>query len=401
MSAEIKEWNLDDMHLVFLNDESMNFLAYATIPLHAIGISAAINSLQRQGKDLHGYIMILAHPVTGRAVKREDFHFDAPNIQIVDGEFSYIKPRGLSQKLKDRFSAIYEAGKRRSREIFVAGPDIYAFPYTMIDHSKSNSSITMIMIDDGAGSYESFASHYISTAKFYSKDKKLLKRIIAVLVAVVNCVLASKLYNRAKSGGALLDYRLFLRSKTSKKQWESNLAICDDYKNVFSKLGNKNNSLWECLNGCVLINTQPLIECGMIEGDIDLRLYEKVISSLNGLCDNIVIKPHPREVDIIKYKSIKAEVLDDSSVSQEVMLASLKRQPCCIISLFSSTLLNAKGIFKVPAISLAKIFVKEDISLTLKKQLKNYIKQYEGMFEFPETIEALQQYVQKISDNKD
>ena len=63
-------------------------------------------------------------------------------------------------------------------------------------------------------------------------------------------------------------------------------------------------------------------------------------------------------------------------------------------------MLNAYGIFDIPVISLAKIFIKTGVSSTVEAQLKDYIKRYEKNFIFPETVDELKVALEKIVKEK-
>lgn len=65
----------------------------------------------------------------------------------------------------------------------------------------------------------------------------------------------------------------------------------------------------------------------------------------------------------------------------------------------SSTLLNAYGLFDIPAISLAKIMIREDINSVFAGQLNDFIDQYKNVFIFPENMDELKDVLLSLAKN--
>ena len=150
----------------------------------------------------------------------------------------------------------------------------------------------------------------------------------------------------------------------------------------------------------MLFNTQCLFENKMSDGKTDLELYRLVSECTKSLGLKVALKPHPRELDLKKYSDFNIDIIP-ANISQEALLANTTDKPACVISIFSSTLLNAYGIFDIPVISLAKIFIKMGVSSTVEAQLNDYIKRYEKNFIFPETVDELKKELEKIKKERD
>ena len=143
----------------------------------------------------------------------------------------------------------------------------------------------------------------------------------------------------------------------------------------------------------ILINTQCLFESNMTNGIVDLKLYKDAVKIVKKYNEKILVKPHPREMNIRKYEDIGCDLIKEMEYSQEVILSNLKEMPLCIISVFSSTLLNATGLFGVPAISLAKLMLRKNISKNMVGVLKKYIRQYDNIILFPDSWEELENLI--------
>lgn len=144
-----------------------------------------------------------------------------------------------------------------------------------------------------------------------------------------------------------------------------------------------------------MVNTQCLAENKITDGHLDLNLYEKVVDIAREIGLSVVLKPHPRELNVEKYKRLRIKLIP-SDTAQEAILANLEEKPKCIVSIFSSALLNAWGLFDIPAISLAKIMLKEEINEEFRRQLMDFIKQYNGVFLFPESYEKFKNAIQSL-----
>lgn len=83
-------------------------------------------------------------------------------------------------------------------------------------------------------------------------------------------------------------------------------------------------------------------------------------------------------------------------MSQESIIGALHIKPLCVISLNSSTLVNVSSIFNVPTISYAKILIKEDINLIERKNLEIFTKRFNGIIEFPDSINKLKALINEL-----
>ena len=73
-----------------------------------------------------------------------------------------------------------------------------------------------------------------------------------------------------------------------------------------------------------------------------------------------------------------------------------KEKPACVISILSSALLNAYGLFDISAISFSRIMIQRDIYSTYKEQVLDFEKQYKKVFMFPDIIEELKRILIKV-----
>lgn len=193
----------------------------------------------------------------------------------------------------------------------------------------------------------------------------------------------------------IIDNKMFLYD--TKEGFKRNDHINKFYCHVFYKNGDiKFRDKIKVFNNCILINTQCLVENGITDGKTDLKLYKEAIEILKNYNSNIVIKPHPRELIPQKYMEFGCTLYMDNDKSQEVILANLENNPKAIISISSSTLLNASILFEIPVISLAKIMKNYEISYELKRELDDYIRQYKNTILFPGDFNELGEIIKEL-----
>ena len=374
-------------------NEQANFYAYGLTPLQAIGIDAVYNKLQSNNHQLNGFVIIGSHPITGKLLDKETFSLKNENIRFIFSDLNVT-----NNPIRDRLIAIkLSASKTKKNKVFVICSEIDYHWFSILEKRLKTSNICYILIDDGSGSYTNLFKKTLNltlNAKHINKfNLSYIKTYIKILIRVSYIYLLMYILTKK---GRLIDYRIF---KYSHNQFNRNNDISNFYSEAFKAKGIKKiNKEWEIFNESALINTQCLMENGIINNSIDIDIYEKVVSILNDLNYHTVVKTHPREQVIARYNSLdNTYIYSDSSVSQEVILSCCEKKPKCIISIFSSTLLNANGLFNIPAISLAKIALKYDISNIFKKQLEEYINKYKSIFYFPNNYEELKELLKKLA----
>ena len=245
----------------------------------------------------------------------------------------------------------------------------------------------IIKIDDGAGSYMS------STYLKYSYLQYEYPYPIAFAKALIYGYVTNKNKKIFEHKNAYIDANIFKFSKhKGKNKYEANKEFAPFYNEVFRKSCQIEDNL-SIFEDAIVINTQPLKEMGITDGIIDYQLYSQLNSILKKSDRRIVLKPHPREQEIEKYRNLGWVIYNKKGMSQEGIFAVIREKPFCLISLYSSTLLNAYGLSNLPVISLARIMLQMKISKALKKELKEYIKNYNSIVYFPASLDELSKYL--------
>ena len=375
------------------NKPDCNFIACAVTYLQAIGINATINKMKADGEIPCGFILLLAHPITGRILRKPDFDINGTQIVVVDYCDQYRQP--CSKPIKNRILALYESQKVNNKELInILWTAIDYRWYEVIYRTTTKKQLRFVLIDDGDGSYINQFSNEMYF-ELYEKGDSTYSWVKAFIRIFVRESTRRILVNILKHRNRFIDNRLFHVDKDGR--YIPNIHILEFYNNAFREQGcSIDKAIIEKCENAVLFNTQCLFENKMSDGKTDLELYRSVSECAKSLGLKVAIKPHPRELDIRKYSDFNIDIIP-SNISQEALLANTKEKPVCVISIFSSTLLNAYGIFDIPVISLAKIFIKNGVSSIVESQLKDYIKRYEKNFIFPETVDELKFTLERIT----
>lgn len=385
MKLENEEIYTRNQIISLINNQEINFIAFAITYLQAIGINATIRELRDKGEKLDGFILIMAHGTTGRNLTNSDFDVAGTSIGIIKYNDNY--KGSFSKAIINRINAFYTSSHCTfGKKVYVVFTEPDYLWYDLFAHSYEKKEICFIRIDDGGGSYSNLFIEGVRT-ELYEHNRGIKEKLKAVEKGTIRYITKDILYRNLKKNGNLIDNRIFMM--TNDGQYIPNSHIVPYYIEEFRNAGNRlQDSLLESCDDSVLFNTQCLYENKMTDGNVDIELYSEVIKIVQEMGEKVTLKPHPRELNPGKYEKLGATVIP-SNLSQETILANLKRKPKCIISIFSSTLLNAYGLFNIPAISLSRIMLQRDIDSTFKEQLLDFEKQYEKVFMFPDTIEEL------------
>lgn len=380
---------LEDIGILIAESKDINFVACALMPLHVIGINAAIRYLNQNGIKLHGFIIVFEHSITGRHISKEDFIIGDNKITVCDGVMKWKYNKGI------KFKALASIPSFHKRSTLTPFYYINSYPNTIIFNyiSRMGYKTVWVQIDDGGASYVSRTRDAYELALLYIKDRNIIIRHIKIIIQVINGIFQDYCAKMLSNTGGRIDFRLF--DETQKTQ-RANPTSIKFYKEAFKRAFHGNLDTLKCFEGCILINTQCLEECNLVDDEIDYRVYKAAISNIKDIGNNIVIKPHPRELNVDKYKALGVAVYDKYDCTQEVLLSCLEESPICVISIYSSTLMNISGIFDIPAISLAKIVLKEKPNPILKKVLEEYIEQYGNAVHFPESYDELTALIRRI-----
>ena len=376
------------------NSSEINFIAVAETYLHSIGINAYIRKKKAAGEELKGYILIVAHRITGRGLSEFDFEIAGTEIKVI--EYSNCYRKHESNSIVNVITSLKESHQKTNCSVVNILWVIIDFQwYEIFSNIDKNYQLCFNLIDDGDGSY---INPFLNETYMYIYEHResVAERLKGVFSIFLACALRKVIRHNLEKSERYNNYCIFLSEP--KNQFVPNTQIVEYYSDAFKYRGTfVDGNIIEKCNNAVVINSQCLVENRITDGKIDYELYSQVVDFAKELELKIAIKPHPREQGIEKYENLKIDVIP-AKISQEALFANTRKKPKCVISIFSSTLLNAYGLFSIPVISLAKIFVDRCESKVVKNQIDDYIKRYKSVILFPESIEELQLLLEEIKD---
>ena len=84
-----------------IEEEEISILAFAITPWHALGVEACIYNIMQEESTLKGYVLIIDHPITGRALTEENFRYSQSlGIQVAVLKSGSTK-RTIFEKIKN------------------------------------------------------------------------------------------------------------------------------------------------------------------------------------------------------------------------------------------------------------------------------------------------------------
>ena len=392
--------NRDTLIKQFNNNQDLNFIGIATCLQHANAIDACIAQFKDKGIELKGYVLILSHFKTGCGLSWDCFiNITNDNIVFVDfvDEFNEIKKPNIVFGRSFAYRSV--SSNAAIRTIYVASTYINYAWICLFEQHVPSSKVNSIILDDGSGTY---ANQFKNNVRFTLQNYPGTIKIRAVTKLFLVLAYEKQLTKRMKNVGRVTDNRLFfLVNKDGRNVFCRNDGIAPYYDKIYASFKDtipKEVALQ--FEHCVVVNTQCFQENNITHNREDYYLYKEFICYLKEKNVPVVIKPHPREVDKGKYQRFGVPVYMDNKYSQESIIGATKKRPFCVVSIFSSTLLNIYGIFGIPAISLAKIMKKcETIDAIFKEELEDYIELYQGTLEFPETLDEAVQRIQTLMED--
>ncbi len=381
--------NINGLIHLLKNDKKCNFVAMAITPHQMIGVEAVIRYLTEHGKKLYGYILVTNHPDTGGSLDKANLKYHSDNIKYLN--FSYSFPQKDNRvinniKVKfDMFKTIFCNIKKTGAFYFVWTEVVNNIVYA-INKAQNDRKIIFIKIDDGAASYQPPFEYRLSYLLVHSKNiYEVTKAYIKAYLFSITTFLFENCLRKQK---AFIDATLFWRVvNNGKMHFVKNKMFTQYYRDAFVRENANFNG--KGFENAVVVNSQCFVESGITDGKVDYDIYSQLAKVLSDMGEKVIIKPHPREKNVARYRELGWKIYEDNHFSQEEILANLTVKPKAIIGFYSSTLLNAVGLFNIQVISLANIALQENISPVFRKELVSFKRNYNHCILFPKNWNQL------------
>lgn len=379
--------NGNDIKRIVREHPKWNFYAMALTPWHVIGVDICIEHLRRIGVNINGCVFIKTHKQTGKCISEVDFNNNCSGITYIDAG---IMNRPIKEQLVGYISAFKDItlGKRGGKTFYVICFDEVDFLW--VDY-LSGSNIKFLLCDDGLGGYISFANQR------FSQNVNVKGRVFAWLYLLAMKGKETiynhyfKCFNRI---GLIIDRRLLTRRGSS---YITNDEIIDEYR-LYINHDNKSTEHKGLIEGHIILATDSFIENKMSYGGEDMQMFDCVYDVLCQLeiKDKMIIKPHPRELNVDRYKKYGCRIFDSSVGSIESLVAETHEKPLAVISLYSSAMVSLSVLFNIKTISMGKMLLKTSLNKYLKKDIRQYSRMFRGMVYFPNNQSDLYEIVKSF-----
>lgn len=368
----------------------INFLAAAITPWHALGINATMLQLAEQGITLRGFIMVVSHNVTGAAIDESNFHAVAHmEIQVV-----CIVPEAEKRTLREKL-----AFKIRKYKYFLPSPQgkntellYWLTPlkpsYELIPRIAEVTSRKMqfIITDEGLGSY-------LNSAFDWWRFSFLESGIRSGIRATWDLMIRDSFFQFSLRKRKQLQWNQLLIGK--RKKWRANSAVVKYYQRILC-LEEKSKE-YDYYGKSVLINSDMLFESGLLIENADVEIYTHICQQMQKECVPVVLKLHPREKRLDRYQGMNCRIEQKNELAQEVILASLKTKPYCIVGTASTSLVTAKVLFDIDTISIN--YLMDQTKIVDKKSIYDFNNAFKDLVYMPRSKEELMDCFTKIRSN--
>lgn len=333
----------NELDLSFI--DKSDFIALVNTPLQKVSAVAILLGMNL----CNGKIIVTKHHTTGfpnNAVLIEGVKFD---YIFWDEKYEEFEDKGQGEHIVNR----------NGKPLYFLTTYFKTDIYNKISRLYPDRKIVYIIIDSGLGSYDKQRSEDFKTTieSDFIIDARMYKEINGRIV---------------EKNKPFSDYYF------------------DFYRCTKIDLINCYNLI---LRNSILINSQPLEEDNLLTNKTDYEFYKKIVRFGKERNIKVVLKPHPRENALEKYEKLGITILRCSCM-QEVLFSQCEK-PLCLISPFSTTMINATLLFGIPSIGLTKMMKCPSI----QNVLNDFVENYNDFIFFPATEKELFQKVLSLRND--
>lgn len=351
-----------------IKENNCNFIAFAQTPWHAHGINAFLVYAKENNINIKGYICILKHSQAGILIGRNNFINCTGDVEVV--LFTDIGSRNKRNPIKSRFDTWSWINKSKEANeknaCYILSPFMPKYDWHAYMKSLNTMKVYSVIIDEGLAMYmRSLSDWKNETWSSPISLKSKLKNTYEVLFR--NESYQKKLNKRSE----LMQFTLFSNDGTLSK----NTDVIEHYKTAIaytSELSSYDDI--KCFENAAIINTQPYYDHGQISEDEDIRVLKWLCLKLSELNIKVVLKPHPREKNLLRYSNlVNCYLYENNVISQETILSHLKIKPILFAGFSSTSLVTANILYGIPAISLSRLTNSEKIGNQMKSDDERFV----------------------------
>lgn len=356
-------------------DEEIDFVAGPVISQwHAIGVDALAYSIFQHENRRPSGVIIIAHYPEGLRISEVDFVCNdfatvkfcflkvssSTHAPFIYRNIRFIK-RGISFLLamlaiRDNTVRQGQSGKRKVRLATIAQPQVGLLQLFRNKRLAGKYYPAFALIDEGTGSYASEKAWAI-VRELASRGKGMWRLGIIRVIETKIIGISSRLIEIIAGKYIEIENRQVFHKE--RNELIPNISVVNSYKSVIEKRAKVYGEIERNGPLAVLITT-PYSEYGLVSLASELDLAEAVINILVKKGFDIIIKPHPAE-NANKYGPVLTKFkpeqvrLSYHKMPVESLVAAL--HPACVIGYTSTSLVMAKTMYNIPAITIIDILI--------------------------------------------
>lgn len=213
-----------------------------------------------------------------------------------------------------------------------------------------SNKVEFLHYDEGVGSYllnkEDWFELGLSRVEGF-KNKAIL-RIMHSLARPIKIIQEKSLSRLVK----YQRYGMFLENDDKFVVSQRNALL---YKNAFEQLGKiQNNANCDYGQSVIIAGTHMFERNNAVDSEVGF--YKQLIDLIQRYNIEVIIRPHPCETNIEKYKGLGVIIDSHSDIPLESLIATLSKKPLAIIGTTSSAQLIANALWNVNCISTVELF---------------------------------------------
>lgn len=345
-----------------LSSTRYNFIAFAISPWHALGVDAFVYDYlsNMKGNKCRGIVVIVEHELSGFVIDSSAFicrnwcavefvFLRTSMVSVREYKAKLVKVKNLCMSLLKPLKYV----KHDRSCLYCIAP---MNPNYLIQTAFSCNGIAKryypchIMIDEGFAQYCSPLPWFFENNKESRFKWHLLARFITqyYLRKCLNRIICAVSSMQNRSIFKKNNLRLHVRNNVAKSYKTILQLKLQGHQSTFSFNNIQSNS--------VVFLSQPWSEYGTIDHNKEEVILNNIIKILERLNLQLIIKSHPRE-DKDKYFKFTGRFNESVAIIQEDLLAEevFAFKPLCVIGYTSTSLITARAIYNIPAISISSI----------------------------------------------
>lgn len=373
--------NNNELIEIIKKDKSINLIAIAKTPWHAISMQAALTKISA-ADNLNGYILFGADdyenpkPLINKASlklpENGSYRMDYHSGEVYSGS----KIKNLMNKVHDFLYFLHH--KKGEKAFYVLHPmSVYSTLVPKIKKALPECKVISVITDEGLGSYMRSDLNWAAEALQITGSKKEFMRTF------ISRPLNRFYERKAFALSECIDFRLL---KKDHGVYSENKSAVPYYKAALAS-SELNEQDYKYYEKAVVISAQLYHETNQIKNNADLKLYKAIIEKLKKADISVILKPHPRDKNTDRYKTLNCIVEKNNTAPQESIFECLKIKPRAIIGFTSTSLVTSKIFYGVRGISLNNLLLAEDIDSSLKNEFQSFKKAFSGVIEIPNSID--------------